>query len=101
MLLKKRYHYFSICLSEETGKIRSAIMVGQSRCVTAPLIKRAYEHLSFPETAVVVNACWLGKMTQEEYQNGIVIRSRAEAAKAYIPWVCCLTLAASLAYQFL
>lgn len=101
-MLKTRYHYFSVCLSDESGKIRSAIIQSRSRCVTAAIIKQAYEHLSFPDTAVLISVSWLGKMTQNEYANGVKARSRNEVARALLPWViCALALSVTIAGHFL
>lgn len=101
-MLKPRFHYFSICLSDETNNIRSAVIMSQSRKVTAPLIRGAYKSLHLPDDAVVVSVSWLGRMTPDQYLNGVPENKKGDIVKLLLPWcLCAITLATLLAFKYL
>jgi hypothetical protein len=95
-MLKPRHHYFSICLSDESGNIRSVVIMSHSRKVTAHLIKKAYETLSLPDTAVLVAVSWLGRMTQEQYREGDIVKTFRDRAHIIVPWLLCIVAITSL-----
>lgn len=70
-----RQHYFSLSLADDAGRTRSIVMKCPNKSLTAPIIRVAMQKLDMTENATLLSACWLGKMTEREYAEGVEVKS--------------------------
>ena len=66
-----RKHHVNLTFADDAGRTRSITMKVASRKVTAPLIREAVSELEMSENAALLSVSWLGKMTDQEYSDGI------------------------------
>lgn len=66
-----RSHYVSLAFADDAGRTRSIVMKSARKAVTAPLIREALNELDMNENATLLSACWMGKMSDPEYANGV------------------------------
>ncbi|WP_431642127.1 hypothetical protein [Enterobacter hormaechei] len=78
----------------------STTMSTKTKVVTAKMLREAQAALGMNENAALLAACWLGKMTAQEYAEGVTPISKVRIAKYTLIPVLIVALAAVLARFF-
>lgn len=88
-----RLYYCSLSFADDGGRVLSTTMKSSSKVITAKMLREGQLALGMSENAALLAACWLGKMTDKEYAEGVTPVPTARIAKYVLVPVMILVLA--------
>jgi len=95
-----RRYYCSLSFADDGGRVLSTVIASSTRFVTAKMLREGQLALGMSENAALLAACWLGKMTEREYAEGVTPVSKVRIAKYALMPLLIVAIAAVLSRFF-
>ncbi|EKS6506885.1 hypothetical protein KGP24_24040 (plasmid) [Enterobacter sp. JBIWA008] len=76
-----RLYYCSLSFADDGGRVQSTTMKTPTKVITDKMLREGQMALGMSENAALLAACWLGKMTDKEYAEGVKPISKVRIAK--------------------
>lgn len=95
-----RKYYCSLSFADDGGRVLSTTMNSTTKVITGKMLREAQMALGMNENAALLAASWLGKMTEEEYAEGVKPISKVRIARYALTPVLIVALATAIAHFF-
>lgn len=68
--MSKKYYFFSLSFADNASRIVSAVVKSERRKLSEPVIRGAMRTLDMTDSAAMISAVCLGRMSDREYSEG-------------------------------